>query len=676
MGVILKNNATSTITTAISASDVGLAVAAGTGSIFPVLGTGDYFYATLVSSGGTYEVIKVTARVGDTMTIVRAQEGTTAQSFASGSRFELRVTAASITDFSLDMTGAVIRSFRDKLGDFVSVKDFGAVGDGITDDTAAIVAALAALAGGGALYFPAGTYITTNGLTISNSNLTIYGDGADSVIQCNQTDGIKTNLMRFSGSNVKLEKLKLRRGTNTNAGVGAVGEMLWLENTVYNWSIDNCFIDGNMTGQIARVGYYYTEIACKGEIATQPQVISIRNNYFTDTGSRATDPRCVRDLIISGNIFRDCGVNIPGGNKGTCIEVQSYDATNTLRPSYNVVVDSNTFQRFGDGAINIGGTYDIVISNNVIEGASVFNVEPLGIEENAISIIGGERISITGNVCNKVRSGGIQIRTQIVTGTVFKPIRNVSISGNTLIGGLTPAGAVCETGLVIQGLNSGTSVTNVSVTGNTLDNCQLALSGSAGCPVNNVSITGNSIFGVATTGTNYGVYVSDAATNISNLLITGNQITNCAIAIYAPTVMPVLSKIIGNDYGNCPVGLSDPDTSNFILNPGLKYNGRTSIGAKTQLVNAFGGIAYDETVKLVAGNGGPVTSSTTGPTGATATGQIIYIIGTNDTNTVEFSRSASLHLGAANRVLGNGDTLVLMYVLSFGWVELSFTNNV
>jgi hypothetical protein len=103
MGVILKNNAVSTITTAISASDVGLAVAAGTGSIFPVLGTGDYFYATLVSSGGTYEIVKVTARVGDTMTIVRAQEDTTAQSFAAGSSFEARVTAASIRDTASDV---------------------------------------------------------------------------------------------------------------------------------------------------------------------------------------------------------------------------------------------------------------------------------------------------------------------------------------------------------------------------------------------------------------------------------------------------------------------------------------------------------------------------------------------------------------------------------------------
>lgn len=192
MGVILKNNAVSTITTAISASDVGLAVAAGTGTLFPTLGASDYFYATLVSAGGTYEVIKVTARVGDTMTIVRAQEGTTAQSFASGSRIEVRVTAASIQDMldyhdqaseisftptggissnnvqdaiaELDSeaaksaalaassgsslvgytsagTGAQLRTVQAKLRDVVSAKDFGAVGDGVTNDTVALKAA-------------------------------------------------------------------------------------------------------------------------------------------------------------------------------------------------------------------------------------------------------------------------------------------------------------------------------------------------------------------------------------------------------------------------------------------------------------------------------------------------------------------------------------------------------
>jgi hypothetical protein len=69
-----------------------------------------------------------------------------------------------------------------KLRDVVSVKDFGAEGDGHTDDTAAIQAAIAYCEssvqyGGRALYIPGGRYITTGSLTISKEFLTIYGDG-------------------------------------------------------------------------------------------------------------------------------------------------------------------------------------------------------------------------------------------------------------------------------------------------------------------------------------------------------------------------------------------------------------------------------------------------------------------------------------------------------------------
>lgn len=66
---------------------------------------------------------------------------------------------------------------------WVSVKDYGALGDGATDDTAAIQSAATA-ASGGTLYFPAGTYITSNAVTIS-SNTTIIGEGPHSIIKSN-----------------------------------------------------------------------------------------------------------------------------------------------------------------------------------------------------------------------------------------------------------------------------------------------------------------------------------------------------------------------------------------------------------------------------------------------------------------------------------------------------------
>lgn len=96
MPVILKNNAFSTLATAITASDTAIVVADG--SKFPALSAGEYFYATLVSPAGTTEIIKVTARVGNSLTVVRAQDGSSAASFQVGALVEMRVNAASVVD--------------------------------------------------------------------------------------------------------------------------------------------------------------------------------------------------------------------------------------------------------------------------------------------------------------------------------------------------------------------------------------------------------------------------------------------------------------------------------------------------------------------------------------------------------------------------------------------------
>ena len=67
-------------------------------------------------------------------------------------------------------TGGVPRRLKDKLGEFVSVKDFGAVGDGVTDDRAAIQTAVnAALVAGKTLYFPCGQYFIASSIVVNNS---------------------------------------------------------------------------------------------------------------------------------------------------------------------------------------------------------------------------------------------------------------------------------------------------------------------------------------------------------------------------------------------------------------------------------------------------------------------------------------------------------------------------
>lgn len=65
------------------------------------------------------------------------------------------------------------RTLADRFADVVNVKDFGAKGDGVADDTEAIQAALLLAVKG--VFFPAGTYITTKTLVVRD-NLSIYGD--------------------------------------------------------------------------------------------------------------------------------------------------------------------------------------------------------------------------------------------------------------------------------------------------------------------------------------------------------------------------------------------------------------------------------------------------------------------------------------------------------------------
>lgn len=229
MTVVLKNNAFGFLQSSISNSATSISLQSGYGANFPSLTSGEYFYATFADTAGAYEIVKCTARSGDVLTVTRAQEGTTAQSFAAGSRVELRVTAQSVIDaiddrvaqvdqavdisiadagnyysstdvegalqeaalsattrFTQAGSGAVTRSVQAKLREVISVADYGALGNGTNDDTAAIQAAITyALSRPNAeVYFPpcqpSQFYKTTAPLVITGP-VSLRGDGPNAV---------------------------------------------------------------------------------------------------------------------------------------------------------------------------------------------------------------------------------------------------------------------------------------------------------------------------------------------------------------------------------------------------------------------------------------------------------------------------------------------------------------
>lgn len=98
MGAKVNNNAFGTLAVGISDSDTAITLQAGQGSRFPTIASGEYFYATLINVSNQLEIIKVTARVGDVLTVVRAQDGSTATSYVVGDRVEMRFVAALLNE--------------------------------------------------------------------------------------------------------------------------------------------------------------------------------------------------------------------------------------------------------------------------------------------------------------------------------------------------------------------------------------------------------------------------------------------------------------------------------------------------------------------------------------------------------------------------------------------------
>lgn len=86
-------------------------------------------------------------------------------------------------NFALTIPGVIGRTLTSKLGDFLSVKDFGAVGNGVADDSSAFALALTN-AGGKAVYVPPGTYLITAPISITIANTVLFGAGKTlSIIQ-------------------------------------------------------------------------------------------------------------------------------------------------------------------------------------------------------------------------------------------------------------------------------------------------------------------------------------------------------------------------------------------------------------------------------------------------------------------------------------------------------------
>jgi hypothetical protein len=129
---------------------------------------------------------------------------------------------------------------------------------------------------------------------------------------------------------------------------------------------------------------------------------------------------------------------------------------------------------------------------------------------------------------------------------------------------------------------------------------------------------------------------------------------------------------------------SGPTNGDILLNPSgsgaVGFEDRLYITGVTNAYAAGDGISSAGIIE-VSGFGGAVTMTSTPTVIAGRNGEVLIIIGTSNSNTLAFQDNgtlpgSTLFLGGANKTLGSGDTLVLVYRSSLsGWFMLSFSDN-
>jgi parallel beta-helix repeat protein len=393
--------------------------------------------------------------------------------------------------------GAVARTVDSKLKDVVSVKDFGAVGDGVADDTAAIQAAL----NSGALqvYFPDSTYRITNSLVISQalqqavlaSGCTVSLDtatatlrafdvqAANAVIRGGQiTTTLRTLsfLVRLAGQNSKIQDSVLFFATKSTIppinGVDIPFNRGGVEMRGIGSNVIGCEIY-NQEG--AGVVSYVDRVS----IASN----KIHDNVLGIHASRTAGETTESSVYITANKIYDNNVNNAEGACGILTDTQTnaiiteneistsgehgayiYSRRSTIsnnratknfrvglkvKSVFNTVVTGNVCQDnhtstsvpITDGQLEIQvqtePVNDILFANNICHGPNAVGIKVAYIDQSLTC----QRVVFDGNICSSM---SISFSNDVT-------VTNNRVSGDLNVGAALPTAPAIQLRALVQG---------------------------------------------------------------------------------------------------------------------------------------------------------------------------------------------------------------------------------
>lgn len=392
------------------------------------------------------------------------------------------------TQAELDVVSAQSENYTDDLRDYLEalvfdVLRFGAVGDGVTDDTAAIQSAINALiaAGGGTLYFPPGTYKITGQLLIDlSANVTRFGGrihilGAGMPATCIKATGAFAAI-RFKGAptiyeayfnieGIRLEGPALLAGSFGIVADGAVAFCNFFDVCVEQFQIGiaatdmeqvgfyNCFIRFNQQGIVGNAAYiatspnswsFYNTIVASNTLfgvqLTNPNAFnwnggSVQYNGYIGTGGASWGIK----LIEAGDGYGTVGftnmIFEGNGGVGDFVSVQN---TYACQASF----DNVAFMR----TVNFKSATVLGAANN---GAGAIRLTL----DSTAGLVGRPKAMITGVVGTTEANNATPWSFTIIDGT------HIDLVGSTFTNGYVSGGIVTTVGfadsnILVAGVNA------------------------------------------------------------------------------------------------------------------------------------------------------------------------------------------------------------------------------
>jgi len=323
-----------------------------------------------------------------------------------------------------------------------TILDYGAVCDGVTDDSAAVLAAIADKdANGGAVLIPGIAAIGSAGWTgilISGvSNLTIEGFGENSGFKVLALPsqllitGIPCAIKLSSCSNVTLRNLSIRGNSIASVAIGLsdTTDVSILDNSIFDCGkaaiflqstgtdgLTGCLIAGN------RLNRNDTGVQ-SDDIGFQMSRVSIIGNRVEENNGNGIYLAMANEWIVSDNVVRNNNHDGIGNGRGIRLGVSA----SKVVISGNLVFDDRLSPKQNTGVLITADTAgktidDVVIQGNIFSRNKDFNIQ--------VTTSGGgitNRVAVCNNICN-----GESVS-----------LRGISVSGGSLVD-VVLVGNVCR----------------------------------------------------------------------------------------------------------------------------------------------------------------------------------------------------------------------------------------